>query len=112
MPKEYNMNLVKVNKDKRGVEVNRQLAIQRKDKCHISFGQVNKIYQGLLRQNIPHDKIRIVFSNPYENHYTIKGIRDYDIANVDDDDYWDGGVSQEIRDKLKEMDFVHFYIYK
>jgi hypothetical protein len=109
MANPYNSKVL-IKRDKRGKEVCRQIAMQRVDKRKLSIPQIQRIYEGLLR-NRPHDKIRILVSNPYQNYLTIKGTRDYEINNFDDDDYWQG-VSQPIRDKLSEIEYVHFIVYK
>ncbi len=75
----------------------------------MNFKEVDDIYQEFLDRGYTHDKICVVVSTPYLNHYTIKGYDSINLRDFDDDDYW-MNKSQEIREKLKDFQFVHFCV--
>ncbi len=111
MVKKYNLKLTNELRDKTGKVRSQQITWQRADKGNMNFDEVRRIYQGLLDKGIPYDKIYIVASNPYMKFFSIKGRRDYEISDIDDEEYW-MNRSQETRDKLEELEFVNFIVYK
>ena len=108
---EYKKKLIKVNRDKTGREISKQIAMNKTNGGDMTMKQVKSIYNGFLRAGVPYDKIRLLGSNPYQNYFTLKGIRDLEVVDIDDDEYWIN-KSEEVRDKLIEISILTIVLYK
>jgi hypothetical protein len=78
---------------------------------NMNMKQVRAVYEGFLRAGVPYDKILLLGSNPYMNYFTLKAMRNLEITDIDDDEYWIN-KSEEVRDKLEEISILTIVLYK